>query len=448
MARITQKLVESLKPSDIARFVRDDTLIGFGVKITPSGRVSFIVEGRIKGGRTRRTTLGQFPAISVSRAREEASDVIRTMKQGNDPKLVREAEIAKNHALGKTVGAAFEEYLLVRDLRPETQKNYRIVFNAVFHEWESKPLRSITRADAEKRFIQTREERGQSMSDYAFRIARAVFNFAKADEVAGERLLADNPIDVIKQKRYNRRLKPRDRFLSDDEIGKVIQFYQTEKDWPETLPHGVTDQGINYVMLLLCSGLRKSEGMRLRWDDIDWHKKNFVVRDTKNTTDHFVPLSGMLAEVLGRQKEALKKRGKEASPWVFPSKFNESHMTEPKSQLKRICDYTGIEFRFHDLRRTFATHAQANGVAYELIQKALNHKSQSVTEGYIITQIDTLRPVFDAVADGYLRYYDPDVENEREVEHAIEQMTEQEVAELAEGYEPAKFPDRGETEIR
>ena len=133
---------------------------------------------------------------------------------------------------------------------------------------------------------------------------------------------------------------------------------------------------------------------------------------------------------------------------MFPARYGNGHMTEPKSQLKRICDYTGILFRFHDLRRTFATHAQANGVAYELIQKSLNHKSQSITEGYIITQIDTLRPVFDAVADGYLRYYDPDIKHEREVEQALKPMTEQEVAELADGVEPAIFPDRGETGIR
>ena len=113
-----------------------------------------------------------------------------------------------------------------------------------------------------------------------------------------------------------------------------------------------------------------------------------------------------------------------------------------------FCDYTGIEFRFHDLRRTFATHAQANGVAYELIQKALNHKSQSVTEGYIITQIDTLRPVFDAVADGYLRYYDFEIEHERKVQRDLEEMNDDEMAELARDRKPAKFPDRGKTKIK
>jgi integrase len=82
-------------------------------------------------------------------------------------------------------------------------------------------------------------------------------------------------------------------------------------------------------------------------------------------------------------------------------------MTEPKSQLKKICNYTGVKFRLHDLRRTFATHAEKNGSSYDLIRKALNHKAKTVTSTYIITQVDTLRPVFDAVADGYHTYYDP-----------------------------------------
>ncbi len=100
-------------------------------------------------------------------------------------------------------------------------------------------------------------------------------------------------------------------------------------------------------------------------------------------------------------------------------------MTEPKSQLKRICDHTGISFRFHDLRRTFATHAEANEVPYELIQRALNHKSKSVTERYLLTQIETQRPVFDAVADGYHRYYDPSWEADEAVRRAEEEMLEE-----------------------
>ena len=89
-----------------------------------------------------------------------------------------------------------------------------------------------------------------------------------------------------------------------------------------------------------------------------------------------------------------------------------------------------MDFRFHDLRRTFATHANANGVEYEMIKRALNHKANTVTSGYIITQINTLRPVFEAVADGYHSYYDPDGKTHLGVEN-----------EPSEPREPIVFPD-------
>ena len=92
-------------------------------------------------------------------------------------------------------------------------------------------------------------------------------------------------------------------------------------------------------------------------------------------------------------------------------------MTENKSQIKRIKAATEPSFSLHDLRRTFATHANAQGVEYENIRRALNHKSGgSVTSQYIISQIETLRPVFQAVADGYLQYYDPGWEGDMEDE--------------------------------
>jgi hypothetical protein len=81
-------------------------------------------------------------------------------------------------------------------------------------------------------------------------------------------------------------------------------------------------------------------------------------------------------------------------------------MTEPKSQLKKIMEASGVSFNFHDCRRTFATHAKVNGAAHDVIRRALNHKSgSSITDDYIIDRIDFVRPVFQAVADQYEHYY-------------------------------------------
>ncbi|MFC6637775.1 tyrosine-type recombinase/integrase [Sulfitobacter sp. JBTF-M27] len=436
MTNITQKKVDSLKPPSKVSILRDDTLKGFGVKVTPKGRISFIVEGRIRGGRTRRITLGQHPAMTVADAKELARDKLLQMQRGEDPVEVRKAVEAREEALGKTVGAVFDSYLAARDLKPRTEQDYINAFNLYFSAWREKPIRDVTRQDAEERFVHIRDNAGLPSAAKCYRIMSAVFGFALADEVDGERLITENPWLVIKQKKYRRQVKRRTDYLEDEQIKRLIHFYHMEKDWPETRKHGVTEQGINFVMLLMCSGLRRTEGLRLAWEDVDWDKGYFVVHDTKNGTDHHIPLSKMIKWVLKRQQAHLQAIGKDGSPWVFPARRGDNHMTEPKSQLARIIRHTGIKFSFHDLRRTFATHAESNGASLDLIRRALNHRSQSITEGYIITQIDRLRPVFDAVADGYHRYYDPDWEHQRDVDAAIAQepdeMQKQRLAEHAE----------------
>ncbi len=53
------------------------------------------------------------------------------------------------------------------------------------------------------------------------------------------------------------------------------------------------------------------------------------------------------------------------------------------------------------------SNAQARGMDYELIRRALNHSSGGgVTSQYIITQVETLRAVFQAVVVGYHTYHD------------------------------------------
>ncbi|WP_394177984.1 tyrosine-type recombinase/integrase [Yoonia maritima] len=408
MTRINERFIRSLKAADKEQFHRDSTLKGFGVRVSPSGRISFIAEGRIRGGKTKRMTLGQHPALSVSMAQGLAREHIATMQRGEDPKAAKDAAKIRSEMLGKTLGDMFEDYLKARDLKPKTQKDYENTFHLIFNDWSSRPIRSISRKECESRYIETADNRGRATAVKAFRIVSAVFTFAKADDIGGERLITENPMDVISQKKYDRSIKPRQEFLSQDEIAKLVHYWHTELHWPETPYHGVTDQGINYVMLLMCSGLRKSEALKLRWENIDDHAKHMAIYETKNGTNHYVPLSKVITQILTRQKAYLATKNRADSPWVFPARRGEGHMTEPKSQLQKICAYTGVKFRLHDLRRTFATHAEINGSSYELIRKALNHKASTVTATYIVTQVDTLRPVFDAVADGYHNYFDPD----------------------------------------
>jgi integrase len=411
MTNITTRTLDALKPTQREQFIRDNKLAGFGVRVSPKGKITFIAEGRIKGAGTRRKTLGTYPAMEVEEARFLARLLIRQMQQGVDPVKAAKAKAHKEQSLSKSVEGIFLDYLRVRTLKPKTEKDYRNTFYLVFDDWKDRPARDITRSDAQELFFETRDNRGLAMAGLAFRIISAVFNMAKADEVAGERLIKENPVDVLKDKRIDRKVDRRKRYLSDAEIAKFVELFHDALNFYEREPHGVTRQGGNYVMLLLATGLRKSEALALKWIDVDWTARHFVVHNTKNGTDHYVPLSSLISHVLLLQRQYLDKEKNESrrdSVWVFPNRYGTGHMTEPKSQLARIKEATGLEFSFHDLRRTFAQHAHLHGIEHPLIQRALNHKTGSITDQYISTQIETLRPVFEAVADGYHTYYDPD----------------------------------------
>ena len=97
-------------------FYRDNTLGGFGLKWTKAGKLNFIVEGRVRGGKTCRFTLGQFPQLNLEQAKTLAREPLLLMGQGIDPREDRrakqEAKAAKDalrQAMMVTVGGSLGE---------------------------------------------------------------------------------------------------------------------------------------------------------------------------------------------------------------------------------------------------------------------------------------------------------------------------------------------------
>src|SRR5258708_18375138 len=90
--RLTDKLVRTLEPPPATngrgnnRITYDDSLPGFGARITSAGAISFVLNYRRKAdGRERRATIGQSPAWSVAAAREKAKELRRAVDNGGDP---------------------------------------------------------------------------------------------------------------------------------------------------------------------------------------------------------------------------------------------------------------------------------------------------------------------------------------------------------------------------
>jgi hypothetical protein len=90
--KITKSLVEHAPaPQTGQKFIRDDELKGFALRVTASGAKSFVWEGRVRG-RTRRFTLGPYPALTVVAARHEPLTAKAAVTDGGDPSAERKSD--------------------------------------------------------------------------------------------------------------------------------------------------------------------------------------------------------------------------------------------------------------------------------------------------------------------------------------------------------------------
>lgn len=136
------------------------------------------------------------------------------------------------------------------------------------------------------------------------------------------------------------------------------------------------------LFLLYSSGLRMSELLALKWEDIDEERKVIYVRQGKGKKDRVTLLSVKLLEAL---KEYRQKYN--STVWVFEGAAKEPSPYSCRSVnniIKRCASKAGISKNVsaHTLRHSFATHLLEAGTDLRYIQSLLGHNSSRTTERY------------------------------------------------------------------
>jgi len=93
MPKLTKCAIDAIRPDPTGReiFVWDDALLGFGVRMMPSGAASYLVQYRTAEGRTRRLAIGKLGTLTPDEARIEARDRLASAAKGADPSAQRHA---------------------------------------------------------------------------------------------------------------------------------------------------------------------------------------------------------------------------------------------------------------------------------------------------------------------------------------------------------------------
>lgn len=163
------------------------------------------------------------------------------------------------------------------------------------------------------------------------------------------------------------------------------------------------DYSRDFLLTTLFTGLRRSEVLALRWENIDLKANTLHLPSTKNGDPLTLPLSEFLAQLLTKRAESAA-----GSLWVFSGPGKSGHLVETKKFLRRVAAGAGVSFTLHDLRRTFITIAESLDVPYYALKRLLNHRtSGDVTGGYIVVNAERLRQPVELVAQRILELKEP-----------------------------------------
>jgi len=364
---IVDKLPYSEKGQD---FYRDQSLTGFGLYVGKQSK-TYYAEKRING-KSVRTAIGRHGQISTQRARERAQEILGKMATGLNPN----DEKRSNMARGVTLKQAYEDYKEARkDLKPKTLYDYDRIMKAVFASWHRKAVTDITKDMVEKKHKKIGTEKGPAYANLSMRFLRAVFNFAigKYEDSKGQSFISDNPVKRLSQTRAWYRIDKRRREIKSSDLPA----------WYEAVS-SLTNQTLrDYLTLLLFTGLRKQEALKLE----------LMIVDTKNNIPLTLPLSDFVFKLLKARKTSDDK-------FVFSGEGKTQHLVEPRKAVNKVKRLSGIEFSLHDLRRTFITNAESLDIPHYALKQLVNHKqSGDVTAGYIIPSPDRLRGPMQKVTD-------------------------------------------------
>jgi len=381
--KLTKTTIDKISsPASGKVFYRDSALKGFGLAVWPSSAKAFIVEKRING-KVKRITLGRYGELTVEQARKEAAKLLGQIASGKDPTADKQEAKLKVVTLGQT----YQYYILTRkDLKPKTLYDYQRVMEVAFPAWQDKPLLAITKDKVAKRHAKLGEENGEAYANLSMRVLRALFNFAAGqyEDAQGRSLITENPVKRLSQTRAWYRVERRQTVIKPHDLAAWFQAVQQLPN--ETLR--------DYLVLTLFTGLRRQEAARLTWNDVDLVGKTLTIGDTKNHQAHTLPLSDFLDDLLTQRKNAA------ISPYVFPGSGKDGYIVEPRKQMAKVTDWSGVAFTVHDLRRTFITTAESLDISAYAVKRLVNHKRNGdVTAGYIVTDVERLRKPMQQITD-------------------------------------------------
>ena len=363
LLRLTDRSVEDLSVNGKDVIFWDRALLGFGVRVYPSGARVYVVQTRA-GGRSRRVTLGRHGEISAAQARRRAALVIARIKAGEDPVPAR-AAVDRNFGPTVTVADLAQRYLdryVAVHCRPSTLESYR----SALEKWVVPAIGDLPVTAVGREELAALHERLRDMPYRANQVVHILSRMFALAESWGLREAGTHPLKEIR--RYEERA--RDRRLSEEEYRRLGRVLDELEAVAATKGGGsVLASVVGALRLLALTGFRRNEVLTLRWTDVNRRAGVFRIRNG-GTAARAVPLTYAADCVLAGLRRI---RG---NPWVLPGARRGRRLSNLNEQWLRVRDRAGLDdVRLQDLRHSYVARALELGASPPLVGRLLGRAS-------------------------------------------------------------------------
>jgi integrase len=382
-AKLTVRSVEAMKPDTKDVVLWDNELAGFGCKLTPAGKRSYFLYYRTKDGQQRRPTIGAHGPIKPEAARAIARAWLAEVAQGRDPSLSR--------AQGKaapTFDTLCDRYLSdhadVRKKASSAEGDRRLVRLHLRPALGSKKVAAITRAD-----VAGLHHKLRATPYEANRVLALASKMFALSERWGMRADGSNPAKNIDRYREEKR----ERYLTSAEVAGLWKVLHSDAAAAKASPAAIAA-----IKLLMLTGRRLSEVLRLKWAWVDLDAKLLRLPDTKNGA-LLVSLADAAVTVLTELKE---NAGDHA--YVIPGAVKGKPLVNLQKPWRAVRSLAGLDdVRIHDLRHTFASIGAGMGMSLHMLGRLLGHTQAATTSRYAHLAQTPVQAAADAIGAELMR---------------------------------------------
>jgi integrase len=391
---ITKRVVDALNPQTREFAVWDTKLPGFGVRVRPTGAMSYVVVYRAGSGRgapVRRYTIANVRKTTPEAARRRAKIILGAVAHGHDP--AGEKAMERGTLTVSELADRFMSEHVGQKRKTGTAVFYRHLLDRII-----KPELGATKADKLTRTQIARLhgwlKNTPFQANRVLAVIGSMYAFAGRVGVVPEGV---NPARRIEQFKECRR----ERFLTGGELQKLgLAIRESEskgipwdvdvrKPKAKHLPQAknrftkISPLAAAAIRLLLFTGCRLREILHLKWEQVDLERGLLFLADSKTGRKTVILNAPALAVLTG-----LDRLGSYVVPGDDPEK--------PRADLKRpwqaVAKRAGLDgVRLHDLRHTYASVGAGGGLGLPIIGKLLGHTQASTTQRYAHLDADPLR---------------------------------------------------------